>query len=254
MRPLRHLEARPALDADRRVVRDGVVDAVAQIDGHAADRVADAHEAQQADLHEVVDGHSGQRLDRLEEQAHAAAALLVEVALGVVVAEPVRGVDLVHPVTRDVHVRVTGDRDERRSRAVGGHVHDHERVGVEAPAVATDLQFAHLCGRHAGAVVVADDEQILSLEHRVVRRPDGVLLVARLAQPADRDGVDVVDAPGGVPQHADVHEQRRRQRSRQHHRRPAGDQPRPSSHIGNLQRVCCAAPDIGRRWRARTRR
>ncbi len=212
----------------RDVVRHGVVHRMAQIDRDPADRVADADESQEADHQVVIDRHAGQRVDRADEQVDAGRAPLVHAAGGVQVAVGVRGVQLVHAVTGDVHVGVARQRDQRRPAAVRRDVHDHHRVGVQA-AVRAHLEPVLLGAGHAVPLVVADQQEVRAGEHGVVR-----LVLARplggLAQMVHRDRVHLSHVVHGLPENPDVDEQPGRQRRGHHHRRRGREPARASLH------------------------
>jgi hypothetical protein len=223
---------------------------LAQVDLYAADRVADAVEAEQVDLHEVVDGQPGEVLDRADEQAGTGglAAVVVDDAVGI------RGVQLAHAVARDGHVRVTRERDHRGLGAVRRKVHHHHRVRVVATAVARGADRRQFLVGGGVAVVVADDEQVLVLAVDVLGR---LARIGDRVDPADVRLEVVVGPPGPSAGGDDAEREQRGQGARD--QRPVLDLVPGVGRIARLRRgplfrsggTAPTRVQFGGQWRAR---
>ena len=117
-------------------------------DRHAAEGVDHLREAREAHDHDVVDGHAGQALDRVDHRLLAA--------------EVIRRVDLLGADHGQVHAPVAGDREVADAARVGVGAHDQDRVRAAALL--------------ARAGVDAQDQRVgRRAEHAARRRVEGGL-------------------------------------------------------------------------------
>ncbi len=109
----------------------------------------------------MVDRQAGEILHDLDEQLRSP---------GIPAAgrpELERRVDLVHPEAGNVHPGVARNRNQRRIRAIRGHMQDHERVGVERAAIGRSAELRKfLGGCTRRPMVVADQQDVLVLVGR----------------------------------------------------------------------------------------
>src|SRR6266498_4943166 len=91
-----------------------VVDRLGQANVHPAERVDDLDKAEEVDFHVVMYVQAGRLLDGRHDELRPA--------------KPISSIDLVHPVTADIHPRITRQAHHRHPGVVGGEVDQHHRV------------------------------------------------------------------------------------------------------------------------------